>query len=175
MSRTAADLIALAKRVGLTSRPRVKPNLGHVELTMGLEVDAESPEDGAFEVRVRMNRRLSECFSLVLLYRDAEGAIVTLLRVNGSHGGHTNPDGIRIDGPHVHALGPDDINAGARPDARAKWAFPVDVIHNRIDFAWVLFRQLASIQSTTGIDSKIGKMQTEGAQLALPESNDADE
>ena len=68
-----------------------------VELTVASDIK------GALISYIRINVELPESFSIGLRYHPKAGAPTVLLRVNGDHGPHKNPDRSRFfEGSHIH-------------------------------------------------------------------------
>jgi hypothetical protein len=145
---TIADLIAAPKAVKKVLRAS-----GEASENVRLDVALESELDGQFFVFVRVLRALNENFSIGLRYELAGFGNVVLLRVNGDHGGHKNPDGGLIpEGPHVHSFRPPLREAPPRAGAEARWAWPLPADHLALPTAWRTFCDLVSLRSTAKVN-----------------------
>lgn len=157
-----ADLVAIPKTVARAFRTSTR-DAEHVRLD--LELAASCP--GTFHVFVRVLRALSESFSIGLRYEAQPGDTV-LLRVNGDHGRHRNPDGgFLIEGPHVHSFVPPSRDAPPRPAAEARWAWPLPTENLALPRAWSTFQRAVALTSTAEVDRKIARLYTELSQLPL--------
>ena len=102
-------------------------------------------------VYVRRDTDLAEDFSIGLRYEQpGSRRPIVVLRFNGDHGGHRNPNGTRIDeGPHVHAPTVEELRlavdeAEFRPHGpRYATASPPGLAH--FPAAWDAFCQAAGI------------------------------
>jgi hypothetical protein len=93
------EILAVPKR--LVGQPREKKKTSPTLLQWDLDIEAEIE---GLKVYVRRDTDLAEDFSIGLRYEQPGIRPIVVLRFNGDHGGHRNPDGTRIDeGPHVHA------------------------------------------------------------------------
>jgi hypothetical protein len=100
MSITIGELLRCRKDLVPPARAKKKAHPAY--RAWDLQLQAHVP--GQFIVYVRINVDLPESFSTGLRYHPPQGAPSVLLRVNGDHGGHRNPDGTRFSsGAHVHA------------------------------------------------------------------------
>lgn len=98
---TVGDLLIAPKRVlAKHLRRKNKTHPSHLEWNAELE----SAVIGTFTISVRVNKVLPESFSIVLRFAPEAGAPSVLVRVNGDHGPHKDPDGkVLAGGPHIHA------------------------------------------------------------------------
>ena len=160
---TIADLIATPKAVEKVLRAS-----SECPENVRLDVELESEIDGRFFVFVRVLRALNENFSIGLRYELPGFGAVVLLRVNGDHGGHKNPDGgFILDGPHVHSFRTPLRDAPPRAGAEARWAWPLPAEHLALPTAWRTFCSLISLTSSSKVDKKIRGLYTSTAQLPL--------
>lgn len=137
---TRRELIALPKRMGVPNRPRLigKNWQNHVRLT----ADAS----GHFRAYFKLN--VYEFFSFGLLYRPSQRAKKwsTLLRLNGDHGPHRNPDGTRFDrGPHRHVWPEALLDLPPVPGDDPPHGIVLDDTHLGVDVAWHAFAAAAGI------------------------------
>ena len=161
---TVGELLALPKSVVLPAKPKAKANQAHREID--LEVQA-SGAPGHFLVYVRVNVHLAESFSIGLRYHAVGKEASQLLRLNGDHGGHQNPDGSRLEeGPHLHAPTPDEASQEPAQHFEPRMATPV-VAAQAISLpdAWLFFCQAAKIGNPASAADVLKQMQ--GLQLAL--------
>ncbi len=96
---------------------------------------------------VRVNNELAESFSLGLTYEAPGIRRAPILRVNGDHGSHTNPDKTRIVcGPHIHYPVESVLDLPADGDRHDEYAvqLPDDVRTPML--AWPVFRAKANIE-----------------------------
>ena len=162
-SFTVASLIGVSKVIEKTFRVQSQDQ-EHARLDLQLSASTA----GTFFVFVRVLRALNENFSIGLRYEEAGFGNVVLLRVNGDHGRHRNPDGgIISEGPHIHTFRSPAKDAAPRSGAEAKWAWPLPSEHLALPTAWKTFCGLVSLESTTKVDKKIATLYTSLAQLSL--------
>lgn len=132
-----------------------------------------------------MNVRLPESFSIGVVFRD-QGAANVLLRVNGDHGTHKNPDGVVVEGPHVHLpWGPQlDEELPEEPwKDGPPFAVPLFVEEFRLFDAWALLGTIANIVNAREAEEKMRRASqrldpigtTHEEQLDLFEEDDDDE
>ncbi|MGH7271775.1 MAG: DUF6978 family protein [Polyangiaceae bacterium] len=160
-----ADLLAVPKTIARTFRVSTQdPENARIDL----ELEAAYP--GSFHVFVRVLHALGENFSMGLRFA-APGAVDTvLLRVNGDHGGHRNPDGGWIEeGPHVHSFRSPARDQPPRPDSQPRWAWPLPPDHLALPTAWSTFCRLTALASDTKVDRKISTLYASSVQLHLPQ------
>lgn len=160
---TIAELIAAPKAV-----EKVLRSAGESPENLRFDIALSSGLEGQFFVFVRVLRALNESFSIGLRYELGGFGNVVLLRVNGDHGGHRNPDGGFIrEGPHIHTFRPPLRDKPPRAGAEARWAWPLPAEHLALPTAWRAFCQLVSLTSTAKVDKKIARLYTSTAQLPL--------
>ncbi len=112
MSITVEELLRWPKEPVSPARARKKSQSAY--RAWDLLLRANLP--GQLFVYVRTNVDLPESFSVGLRYHPPQGAPSVLLRVNGDHGGHRNPDGTRFSsGAHVHAPTTAELAAPYQP------------------------------------------------------------
>lgn len=160
---TVASLIAMPKAIEKTFRVQAQdPEHARLDLQLSASIA------GTFFVFVRVLRALNENFSIGLRYEEAGFGNVVLLRVNGDHGPHRNPDGGRIaEGPHIHTFRSPARDAAPRSGAEAKWAWPLAAEHLALPVAWRTFCSQVCLESDTKVDKKIATLYTSLAQLSL--------
>ena len=166
--RSVGELLELEKWVaGEQPKPRKASHLGHQGWNIGLEV--ADPDAGSFTVIVRVNQVLHESFTVGLRYQERGSQALMLLRVNGDHGGHGNPDGSRIEsGPHLHA--PTAAERLLPPPVR-DWstgpptALPLAVEHNNLLVAWNRLIAEGNIRPSEAISKFMSGVQGRLAQL----------
>jgi hypothetical protein len=160
---TIAALIAAPNGV-----QKVLPASGENPENIRLDVALKSELDGQFFVFVRVLRALNENFSIGLRYELGGFGSVVLLRVNGDHGGHKNPDGgVISEGPHVHTFRSPQRDRPPRAGAEARWAWPLPADHLALPTAWRTFCGLVALVSNAKVDKKIAALYTSTAQLSL--------
>jgi hypothetical protein len=165
----------IAKTVhGDSPRPRKISHPGHRGWDIRLYL-ADKDDAGTFVVFLRVNDVLTESFSLGLRYQEKGIAPVVLLRVNGDHGEHPNPDGSKVRGPHLHAptaeerLSPppeDDWSTGPHT------ALSIGPEHHHLATAWNLLCSEARIAPNETMSKFMaeenGKLNQLAAEEALP-------
>ncbi len=164
---TVKDLLATPKTPDPPTRVRVKSNPSHRAWDLPLIAALE----GRFSVYVRVNVSLPEMFSVGIIYTPPKGSTTVLLRVNGDHGTHRNPDGSVVTGPHVHKPQENELGLVVAPGmwtdgppfAVEIQAAPFTVLH-----AWFKLAAEAGIQSSPEVEqafkavhNKVGLAQME--------------
>lgn len=97
---TIGELLDAPKVLAGSARRKAKSYPGYHDL----DIEAQSSSGGRFIVFIRVNAALIESFSIGLRWVGEEVGGLVLLRLNGDHGGHANPDGSRFEeGAHLHA------------------------------------------------------------------------
>jgi hypothetical protein len=166
--RTVGELLALPKTVpGDPPRPREVSHYGH--RGWNIKVSAAGAAPGEFKAFLRVNSKLPEQFSIGLVYEEPGIVPVVLVRVNGDHGRHPNPDGTVIEeGPHIHA--PNDAERLLPPPARA-WsngpamATALGPDHNHLAIAWKRFAQEVTISENSDISGFMSGVHEKLSQL----------
>jgi hypothetical protein len=163
---SVAELLAIPKTVLHTFRAS-SHDPDHARLD--LELEAACP--GTFHVFVRVLFALNENFSVGLRFAAPGAGDTVLLRVNGDHGSHRNPDGGVIgEGPHVHSFQSPVRDQAPGPGTEARWAWPLPPDHLALPTAWRTFCGLIALTSTTKVDRRIVTLYASTAQLPLPTS-----
>ena len=103
----------LAVKKALSSNPREVKRSNTFHRAWNATLAADMP--GMFVAFIRINCALAEDFSVGLRYHPEVGSPCVLLRVNGDHGMHGNPDGTVLSGPHVHAPTPAELGLLVTP------------------------------------------------------------
>ena len=159
---TVGDLLIAPKRVVATKLLRKnKAHPSHLEW----DVDLESTVAGRFTLSVRVNRALPESFSIVLRFAPELGPPSVLVRVNGDHGPHRDPDGkVLAGGPHLHA--PTDAER-ALPLEPGQWpqgpqyVDALDPSYSAPSLAWQKMTETAAIERAPVVEAfmvSIGQM-----------------
>jgi hypothetical protein len=162
-SVSVATLLSIPKTIARTFRTATH-DPEHARLD--LELAATCP--GNFHVYVRVLRALSENFSVGLRFSAPGTGETVLLRVNGDHGAHRNPDGGMIaEGPHVHSFRSPQRDQAPRPGADARWAWPLAPDHLALPTAWHTFCVLVALTTDAKVDRKIARLYASLAQLPL--------
>lgn len=113
------DLIACPKNLqGLN--PKNKANSKHTE-TEGRAVSADGKHK--FVIWNRIHIELAENFTWGLRYVTSQGRHIVLVRYNGDHGRHKNPDEKFLYGAHIHLITAKEIQRGL---TEPEWAKPTD-------------------------------------------------
>ncbi len=116
---------------------------------------------------LRVNERLVERFSCILAFEDKGLPTLALLRVNGDHGQHRNPDGSLLTGPHIHL--PSDLDAAPDVDSAPDYARVIDQRNAVMTFAWDFFCHTINIQIPNNVAKAVGKLHTALSQGSLDE------
>jgi len=160
---SVAELLAVPKTIARSFRVSSQ-DPEHARLD--LAVAAGCP--GSFHVYVRVLRALNENFSVGLRFAAPGAGETVLLRVNGDHGAHRNPDGAMIaEGPHVHSFRSPSREQAPRPGADARWAWPLSPDHLALPTAWRTFCSLVALTTDEKVDRKIASLYASSAQLSL--------
>lgn len=168
--RTAGELLSLHKTVrGDPPRVRNVSHAGHQGWNIKLDALAAAP--GEFRVFLRVNLTLPEQFSIGLVYEEPGRSAVVLVRLNGDHGFHPNPNGTSIqDGPHLHSptaaerlLEPPDREWANGP-AHATQLSPD---HNHLAVAWKKFSQEVTLAASEHVSAHMSKVYAELLQTAM--------
>lgn len=157
--RTTGELLAMAKWIRDPPKRKNVSHSGH----SGWDYPLDAPEagEGRFVVFLRINDRLMESFTLGLRYQEPKMEPAVLIRVNGGHGMHGNPDGTVIeDGPHLHA--PTDEELLEFPPVSAwaggpKMAIALEPKYRNLEFAW----QLLSLRCSIAPSETVAKFMSE--------------
>lgn len=158
---TYAQLLAVPKTMASTVKPRVASKPGH----RGIDVAIMSDMPGTFGAFIRVSARLVEHFSCGLVY-EAEGLpVVTVLRVNGDHGGHTNPDGAKVSGAHIHW--PNDMQALPAAGDQPQHGEAIDAANNVLPFAWSRFCSVINLVPHQNVARAVSRLHTALAQGSL--------
>jgi hypothetical protein len=153
--------ILSAPKVITAQRIRPQSKAGHI----GVGVDLSCPSiAGELSVVIRLNEALTESFSIVLRYEYEHSPVIAVLRVNGDHGQHRNPDGILVSGPHVHRPLEAELDTAPMPAFEPRFAEPVAPHHAQSPYAWALFLERAAIAPHEKMASRIAKMHTTFSQ-----------
>lgn len=134
---TIAELIVCPKSNDAVGRSK------HDGTNLRLDAELVAPlAPGSFRIFVRVLRDLNESFSIGLTYRTSPAATDTvLLRLNGDHGTHVNPDrSVVAPGPHVHYFREPLWSAPPRPGAQMKWATAISATYLSAAYTRVVTR-----------------------------------
>lgn len=155
------ELLTIPKEVKAT-KPRTKTHPGHLRIDLPLH-----SEFAGLTAFVRQSTALIESFSIGLLYEVTGREPIIILRVNGDHGRHRNPDGTVFSGPHVHE--PRDIDLDREPwrGFEPKYARTIDGQYRMLGSAWDLFCQLAAVLPNEPVARHLGRIHTQLAQEVL--------
>jgi hypothetical protein len=139
---------------------------------MRIRLDAKTPGLSAF---VTVNVRLAELFSIGLRYDSPDSGTVVVLRVNGDHGRHKNPNGEIIRGPHLHI--PDAGALDTRPSAgyRLLFAEPLPPENRILTKAWALFCSRANVLPNENVAKALSRLHTDVAQQGLFDDFDGED
>jgi hypothetical protein len=146
------ELLALPKRAIGKPREKKKASPAFRQWSIALECEGV---DGRFSVAVRTNATLAESFSLVLCYQPPKGRTTVLLRVNGPHGRHRNPDGSILDGgPHAHLPTPNELDElpPEWPEGPPTAAALPEATQN-MSHAWPHFAERCTISASDDVES----------------------
>jgi len=158
-----AELIACPKTISKAVQANDDDPKHH---RLDLVLKSEAP--GKFQSFIRVKRAMKEHFSIGLRYLDDEGAHVVLLRVNGDHGRHRNPDGgLILSGPHVHGFRGPLRELPPQDRVEARWAWPLPADHLALPVAWRTFCSLVHLESERKYDRKVAELYTSWRQLSF--------
>jgi hypothetical protein len=162
MPTAVTDLLAIPKYARWPPRRKVKSKFLHRELDIPLDAEA----DGEFTVFLRLHTRYLEMFSIGLRYATPGQRDVVLIRVNGDHGSHKNPDGTIVSGPHLHmpTVNQDPTELRSKGPATAA---SLDPRCNNLPAAWSKFRELISLSPQAEVDRLVVRLYLVGSQLSL--------
>jgi hypothetical protein len=111
-----ASLIACPKELkGL--HPKDKSNFRHRE-TEGRAISINGGHQ--FIIWNRIHTSLPEHYTWGLRYVGKDKRQIVLVRYNGDHGEHGNPDGTKIRNPHIHLITADEVLRGLTEPEFAK-------------------------------------------------------
>jgi hypothetical protein len=161
---TFRQLLEAPKVVASPARARNVSKPGH----RGIEVKLDAPTvTGSFRAVLRVNERMVERFSCILTYEDRGLPTLALLRVNGDHGIHRNPDGTVITGPHIHF--PANLSASPEVDSEPEAADVIDQRNAVMTFAWDYFCQQVNVHMPNNVAKAVGRLHTALSQGSLDE------
>lgn len=141
--KTIAELLAMPKRI--TSTRAADKKAGHVQIS----ATARGEGDDRFVVFVRVLEALHESFSIGVVHIASK---TILVRVNGDHGIHKNPDGEVIAGPHVHVHEDETSSpSGADPGHAVPWRS----LRPTVAGGWEELLARANLVSTATMDEKV--------------------
>lgn len=143
---TFRELLEAPKSVASPASARNVSKPGHRGIEVNLDVPS-MPE--SFRAVLRVNERLVERFSCILTFEARGLPTLALVRVNGDHGTHRNPDGSLITGPHIHL--PADLSASPEASCELELAEPIDRRYAVMTFAWDFFCQRISVQTHNNV------------------------
>jgi hypothetical protein len=169
MVMTIRELLALPKKAHAPGRRKKKSHAAHRAWDLSLSVDAEI--DGALIAYIRLSIDLPESFSIGLRYQPLAGSPTVLLRVNGDHGPHRNPDGFRfLEGSHIHEPMESDLDLPVSASSWAEgppFAFVLKPQILRLAEGWHIFCERATIAKAEDIRRIIAKMASGDEQMEL--------
>lgn len=158
---TLRDMIEARKRItNVRARPKSHP--GHVQLN--LSVDSEI--DG-LSIYLRLNTRLIELYSVGLWFQCSAKKSTVVLRVNGAHSAHRNPDGTALMCPHLHIPTEDEMPMAPHSAYDLKNAVSLGGECRFIYGGWDFFCQRVNVETNTAIAAVVSKMHTVAAQESL--------
>lgn len=162
---TISEILALPKTVALPAKPKIKSNEAHREWDVALSVQGIP---GKLVVYVRTNIALIESFSIGLRLELPGQKAAVLVRVNGDHGPHRNPDKTRVSGPHIHGPTAAEAASDVIPGFDPVFARSLDpAAAGRLPDAWAIFCQEAGIAYDAGAHAIVGRMHATGSQMDL--------
>lgn len=166
---TVGELLQAPKCVHSVPKHRVKAQMSHLQWDCDVEAQGVP---GRFIVGLRVNVALPESFSFFLRYDAPDSAPAVLLRVNGDHGLHKNPDGSTCAGPHVHTPTQSQLSAAPTPLASGpKYAAALPAPCQTMSAAWEEMRARACITPSKEVDSAIEGVNKKLAKLAVDQLN----
>lgn len=158
---TVRQLIEAPKQI-TSSKPRSRSHYGH----RGVDFSVVSTA-GSFGIVVRVNERICESYSMILRYQPPGSPTTILLRVNGDHGEHKNPDGSLVYGPHLHQPADDWMDAEFSADVVVSNATPLPGQCRQLTFGWQRFLELTHTEGSPAASKILGKLLGELTQGTL--------
>lgn len=163
---TIGELLDAPKILEGSSRRKPKAQPGYHDL----DFEVTSSTSGKFVVFIRVNAALIESFSIGLRWVGEDVGGLILLRLNGDHGGHANPDGSRFEeGAHLHAPAAEERQLEACAGFEPRFATLVPEC-SMLSAAWERFCEYAGVTSHPRLDALVRQIQASGAQLDWMES-----
>jgi hypothetical protein len=157
---TFRELIEVRKEIKVSRKPYLCNGNHSIDLRV-------RSEHAGLSVFVRQSVALVENFSIGLRFEVPGEDVAILLRVNGNHGMHKNPDGTVLRGPHTHE--PLEMHLGLSPWGRydPKQGRQLDQKCCAIVNGWEVFCQIANVAKNAQVASAITKLHNELAQEKL--------
>jgi len=103
----------------ITKPPKKYLELKYGHLRNSFELSSETKK---FYCYIRVCNDFQEDFSIGLIYQPNDAEKLTLVRYNGLHGEHTNPDKTKINTCHIHKASSKCIEENLKPE---KYAYTV--------------------------------------------------
>ncbi len=148
MNPTLYELLMAPKTLVMPPKRRVKAHPSHAEIDV--PIACEMPGEFVFFARVSLD--LAESYTLGLRYEAPGFRSVPILRVNGDHGAHSNPDKTRFTGgPHVHMAEFGYLCLPADGERRDQYAVQIDENILTPLAAWPLFRFYSNIEDSAQV------------------------
>lgn len=150
-----------AEKVVASKRFRSTVSSGSVRL----RVKVSCPQlPGKCMVYVRLLQQLVENYSCILTYQPPFDEPIRVLRVNGPHGGHRNPDGRVLFVPHLHRARPAREHVAPTPRLKIDHALDLEPRYRSLVFGWDLFCRTIKLAPHKRLAEVIGEMYSEVAQ-----------
>lgn len=161
---TIGDVLSVPKTI-VSVRQKRKSKL----VQRQLDIELSSPLDGRFAAFVRVNTFLMESFSIGLTYTPRKSRTLILVRVNGDHGLHQNPDGTHDcdNKPHLHFPTTEEITRVVPSRFEPKYAKPLEGDARNLADAWGIFLNAANVKTDDKFDRIIAGLHDRGEQLSL--------
>jgi len=159
MPVTIRDVLLAPKTVVLPVRLRTKSNPAHRAWDLSLA----SSIAGDLAVYFRVNVMLPEDFSVGMRHKPPSSPANVLIRVNGDHGHHKNPDGYKFSfGAHVHMPTQgqlDGLVLTANWPEGPPYAAPLPDATISLRQAWQLLVSATNIQTTQQVENMVLRAQ----------------
>jgi hypothetical protein len=164
MPPTVRELLAAPKEAVSPARTKRKAHPAYRAWDITLSVQMQ----GTFIAWIRTNVDLPEEFSIGLRYQPLMGPSSVLLRVNGDHGRHRNPDKSMFEeGPHVHAPTEAELDGHVEPGMWQEGP-PFATVLPRLVLplgeGWRIFAERANIVQTEELHRAVARLSTETDQ-----------
>jgi hypothetical protein len=166
---TISDLLLAKKTVSWPALQKVKSPPTQLDVDFGLSCSLAGLT-GRLVLYVRVNTLLSDLFSIGLRLEMPRRTPSLIVRLNGGHGPHRNPDGSMISRhqPHIHVPTAKEMVADYTSKVKLEQADPVQ--YAQPTSAWPFFENWANITPDPKVATLIAKMCT-STQLDFEDLN----
>jgi hypothetical protein len=166
---TIEDVLLAKKTVLFPARPKVKSP--STQRDVDLELDCQLPDLKArIVLYIRVNTLFTELFSIGLRLEMKGAAPSLIVRLNGGHGPHKNPDGtmIAMGQPHIHVPTPQELVSDFKSKVKLVKAEPVPC--GDPASAWPFFESWARITPDRRMTTLVTAMCDAGKQMEFEEA-----